>query len=149
MDFVFWVRSVVVNWIQGFRVFCSVGRSRIWGFWFLVFLIYYRQRKVYEYYDGMVEYYEEFFVQVVACYSLGVVRGFGFRFIFVFFDLVFVLVIEEYGVDVIDEVGYCKLRVSRGKLVFVGQRKREREGLRRTGDGQSSFRCWGQCRCII
>lgn len=148
MDPAFWARPAAANWTQGFRVFCSAGRSRTWGPWLSAFPTHHRQRKAHEHHDGMVEHHEELLVQVAACHSPGAARGFGSRFISVPLDLVLVPVTEEHGVDVIDEVGHCKLRVSRGKPVSVGQRKREREGSRRTGDGQSSSRCWGQCRCI-
>lgn len=76
-------------------------------------------------------------MQVAARHGPDAARGSGPPFVpSVPLDLVLVPVTEEHGVDVIDEVGHCKLRVGRGKPVSVGQR--ERGASERKGDGQSS-----------
>lgn len=64
-------------------------------------------------------------MQVAARHGPGAARGSGPPFVpSVPLDLVLVPVTEEHGVDVIDEVGHCKLRVGRGKPVSVGRRER-------------------------
>lgn len=84
----------------------------------------------------MVEHHEELLVQVAARHSPGAVWGPGPSFIpSVPLDLVLVPVTEKHGVDVIDEVGHCKLCVGGGKPVSVGQKGagRERGGQKERG----------------
>lgn len=92
-----------------------------------------RQREAHEHHNGMVEHHEELLVQVASRHSPGAAWGSGPPFVTsVPLDLVLVPVTEEHGVDVIDEVGHCKLRVGRGKPVSVGQREGRQEERRWT-----------------
>lgn len=95
-----------------------------------------RQREAHQHHGSVVQHHQELLVQIASRHGPGAPRGSGPGFIpSVSFDLVFVPVTEEHGVDVVDEVGHCELRVSRGKPVSVGQKKGV---LRGAGDGQSS-----------
>lgn len=90
-----------------------------------------RQREAHEHHDGVVEHHEELLVQVASRHSPGAARGSGPPFVpSVPLDLVLVPVTEEHGVDVVDEVGHCKLCVGRGKPVSVGQREGHQEERR-------------------
>lgn len=81
----------------------------------------------------MVEHHEELLVQVATDHGPGAAQGSG-RPVFpsVPFNLVFVPMAEEHGIDVVDEVRNRKLRVGRGQPVPVGRRKR-REWTGRRG----------------
>lgn len=89
----------------------------------------------------MVEHHEELLVQVAAHHGPGAAQGSG-RPVFpsMPFNLVLVPVAEEHGVDVIDEVGHCKLRVGRGQPVPVGKGERRSmwTGPRRAAPGQDA-----------
>lgn len=80
-----------------------------------------REWEAHQHHDGVVQHHEELLVQVAAHHSPGAARGAGLPAML--FDLVLVPVAEEHGVDVIDEVGHCKLRVGGGQPVSVGQRE--------------------------
>lgn len=84
-----------------------------------------REREAHQYHGRMVEYHEELLVQVATHHGPGAAQGSG-RPVFpsMPFNLVLVPVAEEHGVDVIDEVGHCKLRVGRGQPVPVGKGER-------------------------
>ena len=72
----------------------------------------------------MVEHHEELLVQVTTCHRPGAARGSGAAFVpSVPLDLVLVPVTQEHGIDVIDEVGHCKLCVGGRQPVSVGQRE--------------------------
>lgn len=74
-------------------------------------------------------------MQVATCYGPRAARGSGHSVIpSMPFDLVLVPVAEKHGVDVVDEVGYSKLRVGRGQPVSVGQRDRRGEGVGGCGE---------------
>ena len=106
-----------------------------------------RQREAHEHHDGVVEHHEELLVQVASRHGPDAPRGSGPPFVpSMPLDLVLVPVTEEHGIDVIDEVGHSKLRISRGKPVSVGQRKEESGRSRRKGEGQAAARCPGPCQ---
>lgn len=63
----------------------------------------------------MMEHHEELLVQVAAHHSPGAAQCSGALVVSSMpFDLVLVPVAEEHGIDVIDEVGHCKLCVGGG-----------------------------------
>ena len=63
-------------------------------------------------------------MQVTTCHCPGAARGSRAAFVpSVPLDLVLVPVTQEHGIDVIDEVGHCKLCVGGGEPVSVGQRE--------------------------
>lgn len=76
-----------------------------------------------------MEHHEELLVQVAAYHGPGAAQGSG-RPVFpsVPFNLVLVPVAEEHGIDVIDEVGNCKLCIGRGQPVPVRRGERRRVG---------------------
>lgn len=74
----------------------------------------------------MVEHHEELLVQVATHHSPGAARGSRTPFIpSMTLDLMFVPMTEEHGIDVVDEVWHCELRVGRGEPVPARQRERD------------------------
>lgn len=74
-----------------------------------------REREAHQHHGSMVEHHEELLVQVATDHGPGATQGSG-RPVFpsVPFNLVFVPMAEEHGIDVVDEVRNRKLRVGRG-----------------------------------